>query len=67
MLEPAAVAAAALDASRRRQLYVVLGADQRWLWRLKRLMPVTLLDRVARRVRKDLKSQESRVESQEPE
>ncbi len=53
-LDPAAVAAAALKASERRQLYVVMGADQRWYWRFKRLMPVTLLSRVARRVRKDL-------------
>lgn len=53
-LDPAAVAAAALKASERRQLYVVMGADQRWYWRIKRLMPVTFLNRVARRVRKDL-------------
>ena len=57
-LDPAVVAAAALKASRRRQLYVVMGANHRWYWRLKRLMPVTLLDRVARRVRKDLKNLE---------
>jgi short-subunit dehydrogenase len=53
-LDPAAVAAAALDASRRRQLYVVMGTDQRWYWRLKRLLPRTLLQRVARRVHQDL-------------
>ncbi len=53
-LAPAAVAAAALDAMRRRKLYVVMGADQRWYWRIKRLTPTTLLGRVARRVRKDL-------------
>jgi NAD(P)-dependent dehydrogenase (short-subunit alcohol dehydrogenase family) len=53
-LAPAAVAAAALDAMRRRKLYVVMGADQRWYWRIKRLAPMTLLNRVARRVRKDL-------------
>ena len=53
-LAPAAVAAAALAASARGQLYVVMGADQRWYWRLKRLMPRTLLRRVASRVRKDL-------------
>jgi NAD(P)-dependent dehydrogenase (short-subunit alcohol dehydrogenase family) len=51
---PAAVAAAAIDASERRQLYVVLGTDQKWYWRFKRFMPTTLLDRVARKVRKDL-------------
>lgn len=53
-LDPAMVAAAALDAAERRRLYVVLGADQGWYWRLKRFMPTTLLNRVARRVRKDL-------------
>jgi NAD(P)-dependent dehydrogenase (short-subunit alcohol dehydrogenase family) len=53
-LAPAAVAAAALDAARRRKLYVVMGANQRWYWRIKRLAPMTLLSRVARRVRKDL-------------
>jgi hypothetical protein len=35
-------------------LYVVMGARERWLWQLKRWMPVPLLSRVARRVRKDL-------------
>jgi len=53
-LAPAAVAAATLEAVRRRQLYVVMGADQRWYWRVKRLLPTTLLSRVARRVRKDI-------------
>jgi short-subunit dehydrogenase len=53
-LAPAAVAVAALDAMRRRQLYVVMGADQRLYWRIKRLLPTTLLNRVAHRVRKDL-------------
>jgi short-subunit dehydrogenase len=53
-LDPAAVAAAAIGASERRQLYVVLGTDQKWYWRLKRFLPNTLLDRVARKVRKDL-------------
>jgi hypothetical protein len=66
-LDPARVAEAAIGAMNRRRLYVVMGADQRWYWRIKRLAPVTLLRRVARRVRKDLKSQESRVESREPE
>ena len=50
-LDPATVAAAALAASDRRELYVVMGTDQRWYWRLKRLMPRTLLTRVASRVR----------------
>lgn len=54
-LDPAQVAAAAIVAADRRQLYVVLGTDQCWYWRFKRLFPVTLLNRVARRVRKDLK------------
>lgn len=53
-LDPAAVATAALAASNRRELYVVLGTDQRWYWRFKRLMPRTLLNRVARRLRTDL-------------
>jgi short-subunit dehydrogenase len=53
-LDPAHVAVAALDAANRNRLYVILGTDQRWYWRLKRLLPVTLLNRVARRVRKDL-------------
>lgn len=53
-LDPAAVAAAALEANERRRLYVVLGTDQKWYWRIKRFLPTTLLDRVARKVRKDL-------------
>jgi short-subunit dehydrogenase len=53
-IDPAAVAAAALDAAARGQLYVVEGTFDRWMWRLKRLMPVSVLARVARRVRKDL-------------
>jgi short-subunit dehydrogenase len=53
-LSPADVARAALAASDRGRLYVVLGTDQRWYWRAKRWLPVTLLSRVARRVRKDL-------------
>jgi NAD(P)-dependent dehydrogenase (short-subunit alcohol dehydrogenase family) len=53
-LAPAAVAAAAIEASERRRLYVVLGTDQKWYWRIKRWLPTTLLDRVARKVRKDL-------------
>jgi len=53
-LAPAAVAAAAIDAMHHRQLYVVMGSDQRWFWRIKRLAPMTLLSRVARRVRNDL-------------
>lgn len=53
-IDPAAVAAAALDAAARGQLYVVEGTFDRWMWRLKRLMPVSTLARVARRVRKDL-------------
>lgn len=56
-LDAAAVAAAALAASKRRELYVVMGTDQRWYWRLKRLMPRTLLSRVASRLRKDLQRQ----------
>jgi short-subunit dehydrogenase len=54
-LDPAQVAVASLDAAEKRQLYVVLGTDQRWYWRLKRWLPITLLNRVARRIRKDLK------------
>lgn len=53
-LDPADVAAAAIEASERRQLYVVLGTDQKWYWRIKRFLPTTLLDRVAHKVRKDL-------------
>jgi NAD(P)-dependent dehydrogenase (short-subunit alcohol dehydrogenase family) len=53
-LDPAVVAAAALDASCSRQLYVVMGTDQRWYWRLKRWLPTTLLNRVARQVLKQL-------------
>jgi short-subunit dehydrogenase len=53
-LDPAAVASAAIDASERRHLYVVLGTDQKWYWRIKRLLPTTLLNRVAGKVRKDL-------------
>jgi short-subunit dehydrogenase len=53
-LDPAAVAAAALEASARRRLYVVAGTDQKWYWRIKRFLPTTLLDRVARKVRRDL-------------
>lgn len=53
-LDPAAVAAESLAASERGELYVVMGADQRWYWRAKRWLPQTLLKRVARRVRKDL-------------
>lgn len=60
-IAPAAVAAVALRAAVRQQLYVVEGSFDRWLWRLKRFIPVTLLAGVARRVRKDLKSQESRT------
>ncbi len=53
-LDPASVAGAAINASSRRRLYVVMGSDQRWYWRAKRWMPRTLLNRVSRRVRKDL-------------
>jgi short-subunit dehydrogenase len=53
-LDPAAVADAALKAARRRQLYVVLGTDQRWYWRLKRLIPHQFVKRVSRRVHRDL-------------
>jgi hypothetical protein len=53
-LTPDAVADAALRAAARRQLYVVTGSNQRWYWRAKRWLPMTLLHRVARRVRKDL-------------
>jgi short-subunit dehydrogenase len=53
-LDPARVAAAALRAAQRRQLYVVVGADQRWYWRLKRLLPTTFLKELARRVERDL-------------
>jgi short-subunit dehydrogenase len=62
-LDPATVAAAALAASERGQLYVVLGADQRWYWRAKRWLPVTLLNRVARRVRKDLSTAKKLTEN----
>jgi hypothetical protein len=31
-----------------------MGSDQRWYWRAKRWMPRTLLNRVSRRVRKDI-------------
>ena len=55
-LDPARVAAAALRAARRRKLYVVMGADQRWYWRLKRAFPTTFLHEVGRRVERDLAS-----------
>ncbi len=42
------VAAAALRAIRKKQLYVVLGAKARWYWRLKRLAPQTFLHFIAR-------------------
>jgi short-subunit dehydrogenase len=61
-IDPAVVAGAALRAAEHGQLYVVEGAIERWLWRLKRLAPVTLLRRVARRVRRDLQ----RMSREEP-
>jgi NAD(P)-dependent dehydrogenase (short-subunit alcohol dehydrogenase family) len=66
-LDPAEVAAAALRAARRRKLYVVTCADQRWYWRLKRMFPTTFIHEVSRRVHRDLRSLESRDKSQEPE
>ncbi len=65
-LNPATVAAAALHARDRKQLYVVMGSDQRWYWRIKRLLPNTLLSRVARRVRKDLKTIRVRESRSDP-
>lgn len=66
-LQPADVATAALRGMQRGQLYVIMGTRERWHWRLKRWLPRIFLDRVARSVRQDLKSLESRVESREPE
>jgi hypothetical protein len=66
-LRPEDVAISIQTAISRDELYCIVGKNERWYWRIKRLAPVTLLRRVARRVRKDLKSQESRVESREPE
>jgi short-subunit dehydrogenase len=54
-LDPARVAETAIRAMQRRKLYVVMGADQRWYWRLKRWVPETLVRRVARRVQRELK------------
>jgi NAD(P)-dependent dehydrogenase (short-subunit alcohol dehydrogenase family) len=43
------VADAALRAMRRGRLYVVLGRKARWYWRMKRLMPQSFLNLIARR------------------
>jgi short-subunit dehydrogenase len=56
MLAPDAVADAALRGMHRGDLYIVEGRPERWYWRAKRLFPGTLLRRVARRVRQDLRS-----------
>jgi NAD(P)-dependent dehydrogenase (short-subunit alcohol dehydrogenase family) len=58
-LSPARVAAAALRATRRRRkLYCVMGFRERWHWRLKRFVPRLFLNRVGRKLRRDLKRQE---------
>ncbi|MEX2141914.1 MAG: SDR family NAD(P)-dependent oxidoreductase [Pirellulales bacterium] len=43
------VADAAVRAMQRGRLYVVLGRKARWYWRMKRLMPQTFLNMIARR------------------
>jgi hypothetical protein len=48
----------ALKAVAAKKLYVVHGARARWLWRLKRLMPVTFL-RWASRVFQELPQEQS--------
>jgi NAD(P)-dependent dehydrogenase (short-subunit alcohol dehydrogenase family) len=53
-LEPRNVVTASLRAAERGKLYVVLGTDQRWYWRLKRWLPTKFLKEVARRVNADL-------------
>lgn len=61
-LAPERVAAAALRTTRRRRkLYCVMGLRERWHWRSKRLVPRLLLNRVARKLRRDLKNQESKA------
>ena len=44
----------ALDAMKRKKLYAVLGRKARWYWRMKRLMPHTLVRLVAWRSRRKL-------------
>jgi NAD(P)-dependent dehydrogenase (short-subunit alcohol dehydrogenase family) len=49
------VADAAVHAMQRGRLYVVLGRKARWYWRMKRLMPQTFLNLIARRYAKWVK------------
>jgi NAD(P)-dependent dehydrogenase (short-subunit alcohol dehydrogenase family) len=56
-LQPSDVARAALRAVERNELYCVMGLRERWYWRLKRWLPRTVLQKVAKRVRQDLKQQ----------
>jgi short-subunit dehydrogenase len=55
-LKPHDVAEAVLLAVRRNELFCVMGRPERWYWRLKNWLPRTVLKRVAKRVRRDLKS-----------
>jgi NAD(P)-dependent dehydrogenase (short-subunit alcohol dehydrogenase family) len=56
-LRPDSVAKAIRNAILDNELYCMMGAEERWFWRAKRWLPTTLLRRVARRVRQDLKQQ----------
>lgn len=54
-LQPGDVARAALRSVERNELYCMMGHRERWYWRLKRWLPRTVLQQVAKRVRQDLK------------
>jgi short-subunit dehydrogenase len=53
-LQPHNVASAVLQAVRRNELYCVIGLRERWYWRLKNWLPRTVVDQVAKRVRRGL-------------
>jgi short-subunit dehydrogenase len=55
-LAPGAVAEAAIRAMKRKQLYVVMPFKARFYWRLKRLAPVRLLERIAREAEAERKA-----------
>ncbi len=55
-LRPVDVAKAVDAAIMGNELYCVMGARERWYWRLKRWLPRTVLQQVAKRVRQDLKT-----------
>ena len=56
-IDAAAVARDALQASRRGQLYAVMGSRARWYWRLKRSAPTLLLNTLSRRYQRLMEQQ----------